>query len=57
MKNSKHERIKKLKKKRIWPSILGLAVITGLFAVVLALLVELSIYDVLKRKIMTWLRS
>lgn len=53
MKKSKHERIKKLKKKRIWPSILGLAVITGLFAVVLALLVELSIYDVLKRKIMT----
>ena len=53
MKKSKHERIKRLKKKRIWPSILGLAVITGLFAIVLALLVELSIYDVLKRKIMT----
>ena len=52
MKNSKHERIKKLKRKRIWPSILGLVVITGLFAIVLALLVELSIYDVLKRKIM-----
>lgn len=53
MKNAKYERIKKLKKKRIWPAILGLAVITVLFTIVLTLLVELSIYDVLKRKIMT----
>lgn len=49
--NSKNERIKKLKKKRIWPSILGLALITILFSIVLALLVEVNVYDVLKRKI------
>ena len=53
MKNSKYERIKRLKKKRIWPSVLGLVVITAVFALVLVLLVELSFYDILKRKIMT----
>ena len=53
MNHSKHERIKRLKKKNIWPSILGLVLITLLFAIVIGILVELSIYDMLKRKIMT----
>ena len=51
--NSKIERIKRLKKKRIWPSILGLVVISSLFAIVLAILVEVSIYDMFKRKTLT----
>lgn len=53
MKNSKNERINKLKKKRIWPSILGLVIISGLFAMVLSILVEVSVYDVFKRQVMT----
>ena len=35
MGNSKDKRIKKLKKKRIWPSVLGLFLITGIFCVVI----------------------
>ena len=53
MRNSKNERINKLKKKRIWPSILGLVIISGLFAMVLSILVEVSVYDVFKRQVMT----
>ena len=53
MKNSKYERINKLKKKRIWPSILGLAVIITVFVIVLAILIEISIYDVFKKQVTT----
>ena len=53
MKNSKNERIKRLRRKRIWPSILGLIFIAGIFAIVLAILIEVSIYDVFKRQVMT----
>ena len=53
MKNSKDSRIKKLKKKRIWPSILGLFVIVIVFTVLLIILIACSVQDVGKRKILT----
>lgn len=53
MNNSKDNRIKKLKKKRIWPSIVGLFVIATLFSLTLALLVIINLQDMVKRKILT----
>lgn len=52
MNNSKDMRIKKLKKKRIWPSILGLFVITFIFSILLIVLVVVSLHDVMNRRIL-----
>ena len=51
MKNSKYKRIKRLKKKQIWPSALGLAIISIAFTIGLAILIEMGLYDVFKRKV------
>lgn len=51
MANSKDKRIKKMKRKHIWPYIVGLFVITLFFLVILILLVLLNIVDVVQRKV------
>ncbi len=51
MSNSKDKRIKKLKKKRIWPSILGLFVITFIFAVILVMQLGANMVDVIRKKV------
>ncbi len=51
MSNSKDKRIKKLKKKRIWPSILGLFVITFIFSIILGAQLGVSAIDVIQSKI------
>ena len=53
MSNSKDKRIKKLKKKRIWPSILGLFVITFIFAIILIVQLGVSAIDVIQSKIIS----
>ena len=55
MSGSKDKRIKKLKRKRIWPSIVGLFVITSIFAIMLLALVGSNIEDVVKRKVLNGL--
>ena len=55
MSESKDKRIKKLKRKRIWPSIVGLFVITSIFAIMLLALVGSNIEDVVKRKVLNGL--
>ncbi len=52
MNNSKDRRIKKMKKKHIWPYIVGLVVITLIFGIVMVLWVMLSITDVVQRKLL-----
>ena len=49
MTDAKDKRIKKLKKKRIWPSIVGLFVIASIFAIMLLALIGSNIEDVVKR--------
>ena len=44
-------RIKKLKKKRIWPSVLGLFFISFLFAVILFAHLGTSMLDIIQRKV------
>ena len=51
MSNSKDKRIKKLKKKRIWPSILGLFVITFIFSIILVMQLATNILDVIQKKV------
>ncbi len=51
MSNSKDQRIKKLKKKRIWPSILGLFIITLTFTVMVIALLAVAGVDVIQRKL------
>ena len=51
MANSKDKRIKKMRKKHIWPYILGLFVITLIFGSVLVIWCLLSISDVVQRKL------
>ena len=51
MSKSKEERIKKLKKKRIWPSVLGLFFILFLFGIVMAAALGLSGMDIVQRKL------
>lgn len=53
MSNSKDKRIQKLKKKRIWPSILGLFVITFIFAIILIVQLGVSAIDVIQSKIIS----
>ena len=55
MSESKDKRIKKLKRKRIWPSIVGLFVITSIFAIMLLALIGSNIEDVVKRKVLNGL--
>lgn len=50
MSNSKDKRIKKMKKVRIWPSILGLFLITFIFAVILLTQLVTNLLGVLQRK-------
>ena len=51
MSNSKDMRIKKLKKKRIWPSVLGLFFISFLFAGILIAHLGTSMLDIIQRKV------
>lgn len=51
MSDTKEKRIRKLKKKRIWPSILGLFIITTFFAVLMVVLLAFSGVDVIHRKL------
>ncbi len=53
MSNAKDKRIKKLKKIRIWPSILGLFVITFIFAIILVVQLAFNIMDVTQKKVIT----
>ena len=52
MSNSKDKRIKKLKKVSVWPSILGLFVITFIFAVILVGQVFANTLDIIRKKVM-----
>lgn len=51
MNNSKDKRIKRLKKKRIWPSILGLFIIICIFSVLIVALLAVAGVDVVQRKL------
>lgn len=51
MSDSKDKRIKRLKKKRIWPSIFGLFIITFIFAVMIVALLAVAGVDVVQRKL------
>lgn len=51
MSDSKDKRIKKLKKKRIWPSILGLFIITIIFGILIIFLISFACVDVIQRKL------
>lgn len=53
MKTSKDERIKKLKRKRIWPPVVGILIISIVFSIVLSILIEVSMNDIFKRKILS----
>ena len=52
MSKSKEERIKKLKKKRIWPSVLGLILILCIFSVIMAAALGMSGMDIVQRKLL-----
>ena len=52
MSESKDKRIKKLKKKRIWPSILGLFFIALIFGIILILQLCASVADVIQGKLL-----
>lgn len=51
MSDSKDKRIKRLKKKRIWPSILGLFIIVFIFAIMIVALLAVAGVDVVQRKL------
>ena len=53
MSNSKDKRIKKLKKKRIWPSIAGLFFITLIFGIILVAQLGINILNVTQNKVAT----
>ncbi len=50
MRKTKDKRIKKLKRKRIWPSVLGLFIITTVFAVSMMIVLVTSVVDVVNNK-------
>ncbi|MBQ9141253.1 MAG: hypothetical protein IJX63_05595 [Lachnospiraceae bacterium] len=52
MGKSKEERIKKLKKKHIWPSVLGLILILFIFTVVMVVALAVASADIVQRKLM-----
>lgn len=51
MNNTKEQRIKKLKKKHIWPSIVGLIVILFVFTIIMAIAVGMSAMDIVNKKL------
>ncbi|MBP3568596.1 MAG: EAL domain-containing protein [Lachnospiraceae bacterium] len=51
MSKTKDERIRKLKKKRIWPSILGLVLILCLFLIIMGTSLAVSGLDIVQRKL------
>ena len=51
MSNSKDKRIKKLRKLRVWPSIVGLFVITFIFAIILIVQLWVNMLDVIRKKV------
>ena len=51
MSRSKDERIKKLKKKRIWPSVLGLFLILSLFSILTLAILAFACLDIVQRKL------
>ncbi len=51
MDKSKDKRIKKLKKKHIWPSILGLVLLLFIFLVIFIVVMAMSVIDVVQRKV------
>ena len=53
MANSKDKRIKKFKKKYVWPSVLGLFILLIVCGILFFLVVEQSSEDMIKRKIAT----
>ena len=57
MSNSKEKRIKQLKKKRIWPSVLGLFLILFIFLVVMVAALAVSSIDIVQRKLADSSRS
>lgn len=52
MSDSKDKRIKKLKKKRIWPSVLGLFIIAFIFFIILVAQVGVNAIDVVQKKLL-----
>lgn len=53
MSKSKDERIKKLKKNRIWPSILGLFFISFCLSILMALVIGFLVSDIIKNKMIS----
>ena len=51
MSNAKDKRIRKLKKKRIWPSVLGLLLISFIFGIMFLVLMAFASIDVIQRKL------
>ncbi len=51
MSKSKEKRIKKLKKKRIWPSIVGMAIMAIVFLSIIVVIMVESIFDLFNRKL------
>ena len=51
MNNTKEQRIKKLKKKHIWPSVVGLIVILFVFTIIMAIAVGMSAMDIVQKKL------
>ncbi len=57
MSKSKDKRVRKLKKMRIWPSILGLVLITVIFTFIFVLTVIFSSFDIIQRKLIDGLNQ
>ena len=51
MSNSKDKRIKKLKNKSIWPSILGLFIIILIFAIIIIAQLGTNVMDIIRKKV------
>ncbi len=50
MSKQKDQKIKKLRKKRIWPSILGLFLILFIFSIIIMMAMISSCVDIVQRK-------
>lgn len=57
MSKSKEERIRKLKKNHIWPSVLGLFLILFIFAVIMLVVVSVSVENLLDKKLTDSIRT
>ena len=51
MATSKDKRIKKFKRKRIWPSIVGMIIIVLIFAIMMVLMFEVSVLNIVQAKL------